>query len=420
MKKFLAFIISFMVLAGMIIGSVAGAVKPTRVRLAIWDYSMNPELKVIVESFQKENPGINVEVIDISNAEYINKMTVMLAGGEDVDVFAIKDFPSFSNYIGRHFLTPLDSYIKESQLGLEPFGQAVNFFKDKGKLMALPWRSDIYILFYNKDIFDKAGLPYPTNDMTWDEFREIAKKLTKGSGNDKIWGAFIQSWKSMVMNQGILRGNYTLVDGKYDFLKPAYEIFLRMQNEDKSIMNLAEIKTTNTHYRAFFESGKVGMLYMGSWYIGAIISDKKAGKHDINWGIVKAPHWPGQQAGTTVSVLTTMGINQRSKNKEAAWKLVNYFGGEKGALIHAKYGVLPAYHNSTVLDTYTSTPGFPAGGKLALETVKTTVELPPSPFAAAIDRTLQEEHDLIMTNQKSVDQGIKDMERRVQQILKDE
>jgi multiple sugar transport system substrate-binding protein len=400
--------------------SNVGAAKQEQIKLAIWDYSMNPELRTTVESFQKENPDIKVDVIDISNAEYINKMTVMLAGGEDIDVYAIKDLPSLSNYTGRNYLAPLDSFIKKSKVNVKPYGQSLNFFKSKGKTMALPFRSDVYILYYNKAIFDKAGVPYPTNDMTWQQFRETAKKLTHGTGNDKVWGAFLHSWKSQVMNQGVTQGNHNLIQGKYGFLKPAYNLFLKMQNEDKSIMNLGEIKTTSTHYRAFFESGKVGMCYMGSWYIGALLDDKKAGKHNINWGVVKAPHWSGSIPGTTVSVLTTLGINAKSKKKDAAWKLVNYFTGEKGAMIHAKAGVSPGYRTSAILDAYTSTPGFPAGGKVALETVKTTVELPPSPVAAAIDRTLQEEHDLIMTNQKTVDQGIKDMERRVKAIIADQ
>lgn len=420
MKRNFGFLLLLILLTGIFVISGAGAATQERIKLAIWDYSMNPELRAVVDSFQKENPDIKVDVVDISNAEYINKMTVMLAGGEDIDLYAIKDFPSFSNYIGRNYLTNLNPYIKKSKVNVKPYGQALNFFKQKSNLMALPWRSDIYILYYNKDIFDKAGVAYPTNDMTWEQFRETAKKLTKGEGNEKTWGAFLHSWKSQVMNQGVTRGNHTLIEGKYAFLKPAYSLFLKMQNEDKSIMNMAEIKTTSTHYRAFFESGKVGMVYMGSWYIGALLSDKKAGRHNVNWDVAKAPHWPGAKPGTTVSVLTTMGINSKSKNKDAAWKLLNYFSGPKGAMIHAKYGVFPGYNTPEILDAYTSTPGFPAGGKLALQTAKTTVELPPSPFAAAIDRTLQEEHELIMTNQKSVDQGIKDMDRRVKEILSDD
>lgn len=421
MKKRLG-LIFFLLLVVVVVGALATGVlaNQTTIKLAIWDYSMNPDTREVVETFQKENPDIKVEVIDISNAEYINKMTVMLAGGEDIDAYAIKDFPSYASYVSRNYLAPLDSFVKKDKVDLKPYGQVLNFVKEKGKLMALPFRGDIYILYYNKDLFDKAGLPYPTNDVTWAQFQEWAKKITGGEGNEKIWGAYLHTWKSQVMNQGVLTTKLTLVDGKYSFLKRPYQLFMKMQNEDKSIMSLAEVKTTSTHYRAFFETGKVGMVYMGTWYIGSLIADKKAGKHKVNWGIVKAPHWPGSKPGTTVAGITTLGINAKSSKQEAAWKLLSYYCGEKGAKILAKYGVFPGLRTPEVLDIYTSADGFPADGKLALETAKTTVELPPSPFAAAIDRTLQEEHELIMTGQKTLEQGLKDMDRRVKEIMEDE
>jgi multiple sugar transport system substrate-binding protein len=389
--------------------------KPETVKFSVWDYSMCPEYKMVVDAFQKENPGLKVEVIDIAAAQYPDKMTVMLAAGEAVDVFAIKDFASYSNYLSRNYLTPLNSYVKRSKVNLKSYGTALNYVKSKKKLMALPYRSDIYVLYYNKDLFDKAKVPYPTNNMTWKQFRETAKQLTGGAGADKIWGAYLHSWRSQIQCPPLLTTKTTLIDGKYGFLKPAYQLFLQMQNVDKSMMSLAEIKTSNTHYRAFFESGKVGMLYMGTWYIGSLLSDK----HNVRWGIAKAPHWPGNKAGDTIVGLTTLGINAKSSKKAAAWKFVNYLSGPKGAKILASRGVFPGLRTSAVLDVYTSAPGFPAGGKEALVTGKTTVELPPSPYANAIDKMLNEEHSMIMTGQETLEQGLKNMVKRAREIKED-
>lgn len=86
----------------------AGACAQTTVRFAVWDFSMSPEYAIIIEEFEQENPDIKVEVIDIAAAEYPDKMTVMLAAGEEVDVFAVKDFASYSNYLNRNYLTPLN------------------------------------------------------------------------------------------------------------------------------------------------------------------------------------------------------------------------------------------------------------------------------------------------------------------------
>jgi multiple sugar transport system substrate-binding protein len=415
MKKRVSLFLSLVLVVIITNWTIGICAKQETIRFSVWDYSMSPEYKMIIEAFEKENPDLKVDVIDIAAADYPDKMTVMLAAGEDVDVFAIKDFASYSNYLNRRYLTPLDTYVKRDKVDLKLYGTALNYIKDKGKLMALPYRSDIYILYYNKDIFDKAGVPYPSNDMTWQQFSEIAKKLTSGEGTNKIWGAYIHSWRSQVQCPILLTSKNTLVDGKYAFLKPAYQMVLKMQNEDKSIMSLAEIRTSNTHYRGIFETGKVGMLYMGTWFIGSLLADK----HNVNWGIAKAPHWPENKAGDTIAGLTSMAINSKSKKKDAAWKLVSYMGGEKGAKIFASRGVFPGLITSDVLDIYTSAKGFPVGGKEALVAGKTTVEIPPSPYANQIDKMLTEEHNLIMTGQKPLDQALKDMEKRAKQIKED-
>lgn len=418
-KKIKFIILSFFVVLLIFVSVGASKTKAEKIVFSVWDYSTVPEYKAVLEAFQKENPNIKVDVIEIAAKDYPDKMTVMLAGGEQVDVFAVKDFASYSNYLTRKYLTPLDNLIKKDKIDMAPYGGALDYVKSKGKLMVFPYRSDIYILYYNKDIFDKARVPYPTNDMTWDQYRETAKKLTSGEGNNKIWGAFFHSWRSQIQTPILLTTKTTLVDGKYQFLKPAYELALKMQNEDKSVMSLAEIKSSSTHYRSLFESGKVGMIWMGTWLIGTLVSDKKAGKHNVNWDIAKAPHWPQNNAGSTITGITTLAINAKSKKKDAAWKLASFMGGEKGAKIFAKYGVFPALRTKEVLDVYTSADGFPAGGKAALVTDKTTIEIPPHAQGNAIDKTLTEEHDLIMIGQKSLDQGLKDMEKRIKEILED-
>ena len=209
----------------------------------------------------------------------------------------------------------------------------------------------------------------------------------------------------------------TLVDGKYDFLKPAYELVLKMQNVDKSIMSKAEMVASSAHYRAMFENGNVGMIWMGTWLIGSLIADKNSGKHNVNWDVAKAPHWPGVTAGSTIGNMTTVGMNAKSKKKDAAWKLIKFIGGEKGAKILAKLGVYPAFRTKEVISVYTSAPGFPKGANEALVTDKVKLEIPPNVYAGAIDKMLQEENDLILTGNETLEKGIANMNKRAKDIL---
>lgn len=413
MKKLLGVFIAVFILLSL----TTFAAENVTLRFVVWDYDMSPEYEEAIKVFEEKNPNINIEVVDVASKDYGDKLTIMLSAGENFDVFVIKDMPGYSAFTARNYLEPLNSYMEKDGFDPSIYSGLMDEIKIDGKYYGIPFRSDAWILYYNKEIFDKAGVDYPTNDMTWEEFRKKAKQITSGSGNNKIYGAYIHTWKSLAMNLAVQTGKHTLADGEYDFLAPAYELYLKMQYEDKSVMTYGETVTSSAHYRTQFEAGKTGMIYMGTWNIGAMISDAKKGKHDVDWGIVKSPHWPGQEPGTTIANVTPLAINASSEKKDAAWKFIKFVGGEEGAKIFAKHGVLPALKNEAVLNVYTNADGFPDNAKAALETAKTYLEFPPDPNAQAIDKILQEEHELIMIKEKSIEEGIAAMERRVEEVV---
>ncbi|MCX7708427.1 MAG: sugar ABC transporter substrate-binding protein [Clostridia bacterium] len=388
-----------------------------KIKWAVWDYSLTADYKDIIEAFQKENPDITVEPLEMSNKGYDDKLTIMLAGGDETDVIAIKEMPAFSGYVAKKQLMQLDDFIAKDKVDMAPFNGITENIKIDGKLYDFPFRSDFWMLYYNKDIFDKAKVAYPSDDMTFEQFRETAKKLTSGTGKDKTYGTFIHNWKSCIINWPVADKKGTLIDGKYDFIKPAYDIFLPMQKDDKSYMSFAEAKTSSAHYRGQFESGKVGMVIMGSWFVSSLINDKKDGKHNVNWGVTKAPHFNGSKPGTTFGNVTGNAINAKAKNPEAAWKFVKFMGTEAGATIMAKRGSMPAYRTKNVVDAYKGLQGLPEGMDKALETASVALEFPPSKFSAALDKMLQEEHELIMIGKNDPDKGIASMNKRAQEIM---
>ena len=389
----------------------------TAIKYAIWDYSMAPEYALVIDAFQKANPNITVEPLEMASKDYTDKLTIMLAGGDTTDVLAMKDVPTYSGYIIRKQILPLDDQISKEKLDLGPYAGIQNDVKLGGKLYQLPYRSDFWILYYNKDLFNAAKVAYPTNDMTWQQFRDMAKKLTTGSGNDKVYGTYIHNWKSNVINWAVADKKGTLIDGNYSFLKEAYDVFLPMQNEDHSYMDFGTAKTSGAHYKGQFESGKAAMIVMGTWFIGTLITDKASGAMNVNWGIAKAPHFPGGRAGMTFGNVTGNAINAYSKNQDAAWKFIKFIGLEDGAKIMAGRGVMPAYRTAAVLNIYQNVPGFPEEGAEALKTASVALEFPPQQYAAAMDKALQEEHELIMIGKNTVDQGIAEMNRRIKDIM---
>ena len=288
-----------------------------------------------------------------------------------------------------------------------------------GKYYALPFRSDFWVVFYNKALFDAANVDYPTNDMTLDEYDELARQMTSGSGAEKVYGCHYHTWRSAVQLFGILDGKNTIVDGEYEFLKPYYERILAQQ-KDGICMDYATLKTSSTHYSGVFYNNQVAMMNMGSWFIATQIEKVKAGESlATEWGIVKYPHPDGVPAGTTLGTITTLAINSKSSNKQAAADFINFVCGEEGQKVVSSTGTIPAIKTSETMAATANLDGFPQdeNSKEALNVVQTYLEMPLHEKSADIETELNNAHDNIMTENVTLEQGLSDMTDGVQSVL---
>ncbi len=394
-----------------IMGGVAAQDSVT-LRMTVWDLATTPYWQALVDAYQAENPNVTVELIDIASAEYQDVVNVMLSGGDDVDIITVKDIPGYSAMLTRGQIIPLNDYIEAADIDLSLYSGAAEELTYEDALYALPFRSDIWILYYNKAIFDAAGLPYPTNDMTWEEFDALARQLASGEGADRVYGAHFHTWRSTVQLPTVQDGENTVIAEDYSFMAPIYNMVTSLQ-ADKIIMDYGELKAGNIHYSGVFKNGQVAMLPMGSWFIGSLIAAENAGEFDFDWGVAKYPHPEGVEAGTTAGTLTSLAINALSENKDAAFDFIKFYSGIEGAQVLASLGNLPAIRTPEVLETFASVEGVPAEAQEALQTATVRLELPMRPNVGAYEQILNQEHELIMTNSVSVEDGIAEINRRV-------
>jgi len=383
---------------------------------ALWDWAATAYYQPLIDAYEASHPNVKIEYTDLGSTDYMTVLQTQLAGGsDDLDIITIKDIPGYTNLVGANLLLPLDDYMTAQNIDPAAYGGLVDELRLNDNVYTLPFRSDFWILYYNKDIFDKAGVAYPTNDMTLAQFDETARAVTSGFGADKIYGSHYHVWRSTVQLPGILDGQHTLIDGTYDFLKPYYERILALQN-DGIIQSYAQLKTSNTHYSGPFYNAQIATLPMGSWFIGTQIAKVKSGESKaVNWGIVKFPHPEGVEAGTTAATITGLSVAANSTKQEAALDFVKFVAGPEGAAVIAKTGTFPALTTDDVLTTITATDGFPSddASREALVTTKRYLEMPVSPLAPKIEVVLNRAHDSIMTDNISIDDGLKEMNQGV-------
>lgn len=389
----------------------------TNLKWAVWDVASTTYYQPLIDGYKEINPNVSIEMVDLGSQDYMTALATQLSGNDtDLDVVCIKDVPGYVNLVNKNVLAPIDT----ASFDEAAYGGMIDQLKMNDTLYTLPFRSDFWLIYYNKDIFDNAGVAYPTNDMTFDDYDALARSVSSNDLGNEVFGSHFHVWRSAVQLFGILDGEHNIVDGNYDFMKPYYDMVVSEQ-ADGICQDYATLKTSNLHYSGAFAQGNVAMMNMGSWFIPTLAAKIESGEYSdlSNWGLVKYPHAEGVEPGSTLATITSLSVTAESKNAEAATAFMNFVAGPEGAAIVAKTGTFPAIKTEEVITTISSTVGFPSDEASieALNTSNTYLEMPINEKSAEIEVVLNDAHDYIMTGTKTVDEAIKYMNEEVGKIL---
>ncbi len=412
MKKLLSLVLAAIMVMSVMSFALA---EDTTVTSVAGDVNTTPYLTAQKEAYEASHPGVKIEYIDVSSQDYDTKVAAMLAAGDTSDIYMVKDIPALMNWYDAGYAMNMNDYIANSNYDLSGYvGMEVNY-NYNGEQVALPFRSDFWVLFYNKTLFDNAGVAYPTNDMTWEEYKEKAIALS-GNGN---YGTHNHTWLSACVNWAVCDGVNTLIDGEYSDLAYFYQLIQDLEDAD-ACMAYSEVTAAGLHYSGAFGNGNIAMIPMGYWYVAALINNIKEGTYNMSdWGIAAVPHKEDVKAGSTFGNLTGVMMNKKAVNADAAWDYIAWLCGEEGSKVTAGTGNRPAWVSEGVAEVMASVDGFPQdeNSKAALLPSYVAIEIPGDPNASAISTNLGEEHSMIMTREISIEEGIEEMNERVQELL---
>lgn len=207
MKKNWLFIISMVFVIGVLAScsnkEAASSAQDGKVeiRYGLWDKSQVPAIEQIIKNFNKENPDIKVKVELTPYKQYFQKLETAAAGDALPDVLWMNG-PNITRFVNGEVLLPLNEYMKDDDFNLQNYPDSVNdLYTIDGKTYGIPKDYDTTGLWYNKKLFDEAGLSYPDETWTWDKMKDAAKKLT-----NKDKGTY--GFASVMGNQG---GYYDLI-----------------------------------------------------------------------------------------------------------------------------------------------------------------------------------------------------------------
>lgn len=337
----------------------AKTAEPVTLRFLTWEALHSKNHEALAKAYEEKNPGTKVVfeyTAENNNVEHLKKIDLMLLAGDTADIIAAPGSGDYSERAAKNLYEPLDDYIKaegKTYEDLYTFGMKV-----KDKYYALPSDMKIWFVMMNKKLLDEAGLPVPKLDWTWDDYREYAKKLTKGEGANKIYGSYMHTWEmhSFTGIYSTKMGNTYFKNGdptKHDFDNPIYKDFLKYRNDlekvDKVQMPFFEIKSQNVAYRNPYFNGKTGMMPIGTWMI-AEIKDVTKFPHDFVTTFAALPRWKDAPEGRTPVDGHFYSINKNSKNKEAAYKFLRFYTTEGVAIKSSSLSAAKGFDNSKVVE----------------------------------------------------------------------
>ncbi len=271
--------------------------------------------------------GIKVNVTVIPETEYSSKLNQMVATGDSSqDIFIVweNDIKNFADTGG---IRELDSYLENSSVDKEHFIDAVaELTEGLGGTYGLPWCAAVEIMYYNQDLFDEAGIEYPDNNWPYEEFLSAAEKLTKKAddGSTEIYGSDLpnlQTWWAGIGIHG---------DQVYDPASGELVIGEGAEKYVSDVRNMVEqgyMPEPSSDTADLFATGKAAMAWLGSWNIGVY-----GGDLDFDWEICTIP-----TADRKYNTLHTgfYTINDKSKNQDDAWKVIEYLMSEEGQNINS-------------------------------------------------------------------------------------
>ena len=325
-------------------GASSGGDKGGTITVAIWDNGQKAGLDQIIADYTAAT-GNKAEIQVITWDQYWTLLEAGASGGDMPDVFWMHS-NEVQKYMENDILMDLTDRIASSEkLEMDKFPEDIkNLYSWNGKTYAIPKDVDTIALFYNKTMFDEAGLSYPDDSWTWDDFYDAAVKLTKEDGSQYGTAMNPSNEQDGWMNIIYSMGGKVLTDDKKASGFDDPNTIKAMEFVQKLVDNVMPPATVmaETGTDVLLGSGKIAMLSQGSWMVPQFKEHEYISE---NCDVAVLPKDP--TTGNRVSLYNGLGwaVSAKTQNPDAAWQLVAWFGTKDMQLKQAQLGVTMAAYD---------------------------------------------------------------------------
>ncbi|MGG1517052.1 sugar ABC transporter substrate-binding protein [Paenibacillus oryzisoli] len=374
--------------------------------------------KKIIDGFQAKYPNIKLQIEEAPWADFTTKIVTNIAGNNAPDIW-LQENAVIIGYGMRGVAENLEPYIKRDLKTEDYIESLLSAKTPDGKIYGIPHGVNPNALVYNKKIFQQNNVPFPTDNWTYQDMLDAAKKLTKdtdGDGKIDVYGfqtasSIAQGWFPWIKSTGGSALDAGLTKATFTDPKTIEGLTRWADTIQKDKISPSREMQTNQNY---FQNEKTAMTFLQ--YSGQVNLNKN--KPDLDWDVVKVPiGFDGKRFVPTVVNQWLIYSKAKPEAKEAAWTFLKYylsdeaqtFLSESGASLPVKKTVLAALEKST------SKPANKQAFTKGVEEAGGTLDENPSwnQWRAAATPILND----ILDGKKSPADGAKEIQQKVQSVL---
>ncbi|MDD5173213.1 MAG: sugar ABC transporter substrate-binding protein [Candidatus Omnitrophica bacterium] len=403
--------------------SASGGKGAVEVRVAFW--GSPDEVNIvndIIGAWQKSHPEIIVKLDHTPYRGYVDKLLTRIAGRSAPDIICT-EVDLFVTFQSKDVLLDLTPFMKANpEFSTKQFyPEIINRFTVDGKLYAIPRDTAPFAcVYYNKKLFDEAGVPYPKDDWNLDDLLDKARKLTKTDKDGRVtqYGFYAWAWPNFV---------YAFGGSMVDDVKNPSKCTL---NSGKSIaglqfysdlINKYKVHPTSTAMtnlamgvQGMFMTGRLAMFSSGIWETPGL--RKMA---SLDWDVAMFPKGPGgiRAFGTGGSGYC---ILKETKNPEAAFEVIKALAGRSGQTMLADTGLAqPAIKDIAQSGHWAFDNKKPKNKSMLDEAMKYVIYEPFHPaWREAKELYINPELDMVFSGKRSVEDAVENFTVKVDRLLK--
>lgn len=365
----------------------------------------------LVAEFSKGHPNITVNLTHIpGQGDYRQRLASDFAAGTPADVVLI-NYRRYAGFAARGVLEPLGPYLAKSTLIKESdfYPETVTPFYWQGTLLCIPQNLSSLVVYYNKALFDKAGVAYPSNDWTWEDFLKTAQALTKdtdGDGQTDEYGlgtdpSIFRVAPFIWQNGGDIVDNYekpTKLTIDTPEAKAAIQWFFELQTVHKVVPDRIQEEAEDSESR--FVNGRLGMFLNSRRGVPTYREIE-----GFDWDVAPLPQGKQRAGILHADAYCLAGV---SKSKDAAWVFIEYANSPEGQAIVARSGrTVPSLKSVAESSAFLDPNAKPANSKVFLSEIPYIRGVPIMETWVDIEETTTDEFERAFYGDATVDEVIK-------------